>query len=399
MDISDLTPKRMRKGKNGKRGTRYYDGPNLVAKTCSDCGATKRIDEFNKAPAQSDGHTSKCRPCASAYQKEYHKNGPTSRNTKGRPEDRTDEEVKEYLTEHYPNHVKKCTRCHKTLPLDDFYQNKSNRSVVSSKCKMCTIEYSAERIAKAAEADPDHYKKLYYKYKEIWSQRTPEELKEAREQAFPDGTRECRKCGTYRPLSRFSVVPSVSNATATVCHDCKNSRPRDPEKSRQYGRNTRARRKERTVEDLTTIQTSLYPGGMKVCKKCHNQLPISQFPRNVYETDGLRRNCSTCRNESNKKRHRKAYESHWKANNIPFECYICQGPYEQSDHVYPESLGGSDEPHNRLPICAYHNGSKNGTPLETWLSTKHPELLYDVMKRVTEQYNTWPYAPTDTQGH
>lgn len=170
----------------------------------------------------------------------------------------------------------------------------------------------------------------------------------------------------------------------------------DPEHYKNNNAKAYEKYKSRSDEDITKTQEKLYPDNIKSCKRCQADKDITEFRPLKNTTDVLTRYCAACENDKDRIRGKKKYESHWKANNIPFECYICQGPYEQSDHVYPSILGGSDEPHNRLPICAYHNGSKNGTPLETWLSAKHPELLYDVMKRVTEEYNIWPYPPTIT---
>ena len=80
---------------------------------------------------------------------------------------------------------------------------------------------------------------------------------------------------------------------------------------------------------------------------------------------------------------------------IPLECYVCEGPYEHSDHVIPAVLEGSNEPENLLPMCAYCNVSKNGTPLLKWLRDKHPEKVEDVMTRLRNDYKVLPYTKQD----
>ena len=389
MDITNLTPKPMRKGKNGKRGTRYYDAQdNLVAKTCTRCEEIKPTSDFAPAKAQKDGLFSSCRDCASAYQKDYHTSGPLNPQLgkKVKYTDRTDQQIQEILSSRYPDGLKKCSTCGTEKTLDEFYQNKSNASVVASMCIECTKGYATSRTQKLVEEDPDYYKKTYQKYKDIWKDRTREELMEARSQSFPEGTKECRRCKKLKSIERFSVVPSVSNATASTCKDCINRYRRDnedPDKRRQYERKTKSKRKARTTRQLKEIQERLYPEGTKECKKCRETLPLRKFIRDAYTTDGLRRNCNRCRS----RKHKDRCESHWRSHNIPFECYICQGPYEHSDHVIPTTLGGSDEPTNRLPICAYHNGSKNGNLLEDWLASKHHDIMAEVLDKVMNVYN------------
>lgn len=140
MDTSNLTPKKMRKGKNGKRGTRYYDEKNiLVAKTCTSCGEPHPISDFPVAKSQTDGHASSCSNCTRNYQKNYYRSGPVNPNTEGREKyaKRSDQEIHQYLSIKYPDGTKECTLCHHIKPLTEYYQNKSNPSVVQSRCKEC----------------------------------------------------------------------------------------------------------------------------------------------------------------------------------------------------------------------------------------------------------------------
>ena len=321
MDTTGLTPKKMRKGRNGKRGTRYYgtDGT-LVAKTCAKCDQVLPIDNFNPAKAQSDGYFSSCRPCASKAQKEY-RYGDSK--TTGRPTQqdkyrekytqRTDEEFQQAIRESYPQNTKKCPECQIVKQLEEFYKNKAYSTGVSVWCKPCTSQKSAKRQAKVAEADPEYYR----------------------------------------------------------------------------NNNTKAyeRYMSRTDEEILLKQGDLYPDHLKTCKRCETGKNLTEFQATKRTPDGLTRYCKSCNNDRDRIRRKKKYEAHWRAHNIPFECYICQGPYEHSDHVIPTKLGGSDEPTNRLPICAYHNSSKNGTLLEDWLATKHHDIMAGVLDKVMNVYN------------
>lgn len=393
MDLTNLTPKPMRKGKTGKRGVRYYDNHGrLVAKTCARCDEAMPTDSFAAAKTAKDGLSSSCRDCASRYQKEYHTSGPVNPDTRGRVKykDRSDQDIEKLLEDRYPDGKKSCSECEIVKDLEEFYHNKSNASVVSSMCKKCTKARAASRIHRLAQEDPDYYKNNYRKYKEVWAKRTKEEMAEARNLAFPGGTRVCSKCKEKKDLSRYSVVPEVRNATAAMCYDCKNEHARknqEPEKVKQYQKSTRTKRKNRTTQEISDIQQEIYPNGAKQCPTCGVNRSLKDFSIDSYSTDGLRRNCRPCASIKSRDRYRKKYESHWKSHNIPFECYICQGPYEHSDHVIPTKLGGSDDPTNRLPICAYHNGSKNGALLEDWLTSKHHDIMADVLDKVVNVYN------------
>lgn len=169
VDVSSLTPKKMRKGKNGKQGTRYYDSSNqLIAKTCATCDKVKAVDDFAPARAQSDGLFSKCIPCAREYQKRYTQTGPLKPTTVGRAQyaARTDEEIRDILEKRFPNGDKKCTACAETKSLDEFYINKSNPSIASSRCKECAKESSTKRARELAASNPEYYADQYRKYKD-----------------------------------------------------------------------------------------------------------------------------------------------------------------------------------------------------------------------------------------
>ena len=160
MDTSGLIEKKMKKGKNGRRGSRFFtpDGA-LVARTCATCDKVKPLGDFPPATNTKDGVASNCKACTKNFQESYRKS------SENRYTARPPEEVAIIRKETYPDSLKVCKSCSATKDLSEFYQNPSYRSGVSSKCKMCTTQESSDRQKKHAQEDPDYYKKTYQRRK------------------------------------------------------------------------------------------------------------------------------------------------------------------------------------------------------------------------------------------
>lgn len=156
MDTSGLTEKKMRKGKNGKRGSRFFtpDGE-LVARTCATCDEVKPLGDFPPAANTMDGVASNCKNCTKNFQESYRKTAENKYTA------RSPEEVARIRKETYPDSMKVCNSCYVNKNLSEFYQNSSYSTGVSSNCKMCTIQESSDRQKKYAQEDPDYYKKAY----------------------------------------------------------------------------------------------------------------------------------------------------------------------------------------------------------------------------------------------
>ena len=261
---------------------------------------------------------------------------------------------------------KECSMCREPKASSDFntvYINSSSDGL-SSRCIDCTKKEQA-KFRDLYREDPAKDRNGYGKNN---SARTEAQIKEAMGESHPDGLKTCPTCGVTKTVTKFHKNRSTKDGLKHQCAKCAN----------------RARKVKGDPKD---VQARKYPNGTKVCPKCKETKSLSKFYKNRSTHDGLHRNCRSCDSTHYRNKRREEYESHWRSHGIPFECYICQGPYEHSDHVIPTKLGGSDEPTNRLPICAYHNGSKNGTLLEDWLASKHHDIMADVLDKVMNVYN------------
>lgn len=137
MDTSGLTEKKMKKGKNGKRGSRFFSpSGELVARTCATCDKILPVSSFPPAKNTKDGIGSNCKECTKNTQESYRKSGAN------RYYDRSPEEVKTIKELSYPDALKECKSCGMTKDLSEFYHNSSYRTGVSAKCKSCSTEES-----------------------------------------------------------------------------------------------------------------------------------------------------------------------------------------------------------------------------------------------------------------
>lgn len=261
--------------------------------------------------------------------------------------------------------AKDCSICLEVKPVSEFSEvpTTTSRDGLYSRCKDCT-KVEQKMFREKYSKDPT---KDTNKYARERSLRTNEEIESQRRKLHPSGTKLCPTCGDTKDLKRFQKNRSTKDGHNYQCSKCAN----------------RARR---VKGDPKATQARKYPDGTKKCPKCDTDKVLNQFYKNRTTHDGLHRLCRSCDSTHARNKRRQAYESHWKANNIPFECYVCQGPYDHSDHVIPEILGGTDDPRNRLPMCAHHNTSKNGTLLSQWLEDKHHDIMSEVIDRVVSTY-------------
>lgn len=152
-------------------------------------------------------------------------------------------------------------------------------------------------------------------------------------------------------------------------------------------------RREATRSPIVRLGERTEPG-MKTCSACARTLPVVEFTRDARNVDGLRYRCRVCHNAANSARKTRAYEAHWAAQGIPLECYVCRGPYEDVEHVIPQSHpNGHDVPENTLPSCAEHNRGQHGKhdrDLTAWLlSRRDLPSRGEVLARVVK-YGVWP---------
>lgn len=215
----------------------------------------------------------------------------------------------------------------------------------------------------------------------------------------------CTKCGKVRSSSDFSKNSRTKDKLFNFCILCardnadswynnnKDSVVYDAEKSKARGDLYRTKNRNRTTEEILEDQKRLRPDGTKKCSECGLVKYLSEYPTSLHRADGLRRMCRPCKNSITIATKQLKPVKYWKQNNIPLECYICGGDYEDAEHVVPKSLGGSNNMTNILPSCVECNRGSRGkwnNSLEEWLNGRTDLDTQDVLDRVVS-YGVDPY--------
>lgn len=204
--------------------------------------------------------------------------------------------------------------------------------------------------------------------------------------------RTCSKCHIAKPKSDYGRSSKNRFGLFNMCFDC--SRSSTPKSKRSITiRNRRKRNNLRTNDEIINDRKRLRVDGTKRCRQCKVNKLFSEFYSDRGITDGLSTRCSSCTKQNNIVYKTEPHLVFWKSKGIPIECYVC-GDIENLhiDHVIPRKLGGSDDSHNRLPLCALHNLSKNVRTLNNWLLEFHPDKYDEVMHRVIVEYQVWPFV-------
>lgn len=153
--------------------------------------------------------------------------------------------------------TKKCTRCGKELPIDEFYPNYDARERVtySTHCKECVKEKAR-----------------------AWSKKYRIPKRDMNRSPDPDSiTRVCGICGKELPISRFSKSKKGRYGIAPNCIDCVRERSaRYREKYRNYMKSIGARVNKigdnGVIDDIRNIYISkiedkdIYPEGFSYAK-------------------------------------------------------------------------------------------------------------------------------------
>lgn len=85
----------------------------------------------------------------------------------------------------------------------------------------------------------------------------------------------CPSCQEFKEESEFHRAKHVKRGFSYYCAVCQNAK-------------TKQQREKRKANGPTIIRTS------KVCAKCHNLKPVSQFGKSVNTPDGLVNYCKPC---------------------------------------------------------------------------------------------------------
>lgn len=108
--------------------------PPAVERACSKCGEVKPLDSFHTAKGKKHDKSSRCKACASIYQKSY--NSIQS------------------LVRSAPSE-KRCPMCKVTKPAADFHPNASRKDQLSVYCQPCQHEY-----VKTKQYDKKRYEEM-----------------------------------------------------------------------------------------------------------------------------------------------------------------------------------------------------------------------------------------------
>lgn len=218
----------------------------------------------------------------------------------------------------------------------------------------------------------------------------------------------CTKCGLDKPAEGFGSNSRTVDNLFNYCRSCAsgiasawvtNNKERREEynvrMSRQVGARYRDKLRMRTTEEVLQRQSAEHPDGTKICAGCEVIKPIDAFYTSRTRVDGLKRYCKSCGFIGMLRLGDEEVLEYWKNKNIPIECYICLGPYEDIEHVVPKALGGTNDMVNLLPACVECNRGhlgKNSLPLAVWVGRRDDLNEEDIFSRVLS-YGVDPYPP------
>ncbi|MFF9174763.1 endonuclease VII domain-containing protein [Streptomyces sp. NPDC003236] len=94
-----------------------------------------------------------------------------------------------------------------------------------------------------------------------------------------EGAKRCSRCGRHRPRAAFARNKAMRDGLQTYCRDCAAAY----HQQRQVAKG----RKVRPRVDV--------PDGHKLCRKCGEVKPWSEWHRNATASDGLSTRCKVCR--------------------------------------------------------------------------------------------------------
>ena len=99
-------------------------------------------------------------------------------------------------------------------------------------------------------------------------------------------TKVCAKCGRELPLLQFSTNRRMKDGHQSECKEC----------VAKAGKKSRARLNEKKRAEREKAAQAELASGVKVCRKCGRELPISAFGKG-HSTDGLQAFCKECKAE------------------------------------------------------------------------------------------------------
>lgn len=181
--------------------------------------------------------------------------------------------------------MKVCTKCDRTLPLDEFHRKGDGRK---AECRDCCKQYQAERVAKIQHVIPK--------------------------------TKQCSRCKQSLPATRFAKDRYAPSGLQTYCKDCL---------SAIY------------QERKATIQAG--PVIEKHCPKCKLTLAADCFASSPNSNDGLKAWCRECSSLHQIERIYKITPDRYREM-IKDGCQICGSSDKlHVDHDHSCCVGGSSK--------------------------------------------------------
>lgn len=152
--------------------------PEIKTKRCSKCNKVKPAHDFYLSRRNRGGHCSQCKSCILRYKRAYHKKLSGRRRSEISHGD-----------------TKRCSKCHEEKPISEFYKAIGKPDGHSVLCKECASRSAAERRRRSADRDFDEIQVRGKKKCSFCHKRLPvEEFNYCR--SSHDGlTSYCRQCG------------------------------------------------------------------------------------------------------------------------------------------------------------------------------------------------------------
>jgi hypothetical protein len=144
--------------------------------------------------------------------------------------------------------------------------------------------------------------------------------------SFMEPSKKCPDCGETKPLAEFSRNAARPDGLQFYCKSCYSARAARTYRDRQV-------RKGKVVRERVEV-----PPGHKYCRRCDTIKPLSEWHKNVRQSDGLTSYCKTCRREIGRLGHLKrtfGLAPEDLAALIEAQagtCAICDGPPQHIDH-------------------------------------------------------------------
>lgn len=222
----------------------------------------------------------------------------------------------------------------------------------------------------------------------------------------------CSTCHELLTSDRFGPFKKNRSGLQSMCITCKRTydnswnsvRSLDggPTVGTLRARAKCAKNMARTDEQIEKDRLRKRPDGSKRCSTCREIYPLEEYTSDRRRGDGLDVHCKSCKSVKRADKRTKSYISYWANNDIPLRCYLCDGPYEEVEHIVPlASPYGLDIPSNTRPSCIQCNrgpGGKHDKPLEEYIfSVSHPtkarsQILYEIVMS-----GTWPFTNTTAE--